>query len=321
MSNSFREDVHARAVQPNADDVCDIDRSDAEHSRGVRLDGRPSELGLSAYGYVPYVPSSSGLPRQFTVDDIMTLNRSFDSADISARIAPTQLPNLNAKLNEKLRHRTADDVVFTTGDFETLPSSAFIAHSKGGVWTREAVGAFNTFTQASVLKTVGYSQTTTSPQPSITPPPRPAPRKSSFIEKVISGFLEDLERNPKGVLLPFIIGSIYFIVTCLGIFAGSIYETLDASKSIRTLTARQVFRYAFRSSGWQGIIASPFIFFIVPASVPTNTLTAGMSLFAFQNGFFWRGTMKRISDTFGESGAPISVIPSAPPPRPKKRRR
>src|SRR5947209_8268619 len=105
----------------------------------------------------------------------------------------------------------------------------------------------------------------------------------------------DIFSHPDAFLFPLLIGIAYYLITVGGILLGSVYEALDKTDRTKILRPREVLSYAFTSGSWQGIIASPLVFAIIKGAIPSEGVTFSMSILAFENGFFWRSTLKKFT--------------------------
>jgi len=94
---------------------------------------------------------------------------------------------------------------------------------------------------------------------------------------------------------PLLLGAGYYAITLLGIVTGSVYTALDKADQDAVTSVRAILRYGFTPSTWQGILISPIIFSILVSAGITGSVRWATMLLAFQNGFFWRSTMQRVT--------------------------
>jgi type II secretory pathway pseudopilin PulG len=95
---------------------------------------------------------------------------------------------------------------------------------------------------------------------------------------------------------PFLVGLAYYLITLLGIVTGSIYEALEKIEGAKKIRVRVLLKHAVSAGSWRGLLASPIIFAVIKAAIPEGGLTFSMFLLSYQNGFFWRSTLKKLSD-------------------------
>lgn len=266
----------------------------------------------------PYVRSSPAIPPKLTIEDLTELNREFKTVAHTtppatetstepdeprkSSIAPSDLDNFNGVIaanwtatewTNPLRASFQLSTSAVNAEFNQVRTASFLALNDA-----EIVNSY--------IRTVAYEQSPRSVQTAVPVRSRPKP---TWIEKLFSGLTRDLENNPKAVVLPLLIGLLYYLATVLGILANAVYDALDMRSSSTPITPRSLLGMAFRAGGWQGIMFSPVIFGLVLGAMKTDAASMSMTLLAFQNGFFWRGTLKKVAEKFGE--------PTKPKPAPK----
>ncbi|HWW62181.1 MAG TPA: hypothetical protein VN181_12495 [Thermoanaerobaculia bacterium] len=124
----------------------------------------------------------------------------------------------------------------------------------------------------------------------------PVEKQTQGDEDAFDTFWSDLVERPRIFIKPIALGTAYFLIIAFGIYTGSIYEVLGSMKSDRRMKLRQVVRQAGTVGMWQGIIASPIIFGVVLLLVTTYAFSFPMAFLAYQNGFFWRATLKKFAE-------------------------
>jgi len=113
--------------------------------------------------------------------------------------------------------------------------------------------------------------------------------------------------DPRRITLAAILtGCVYYLAMVIGIFVSSAYEGLDRMKHSARVSFRRLVALATTVGSWQGLLVSPFVFAIVRGVIPAEGISFAIVLFAFQNGFFWRSTMHRLSRS--RSVAPEAAV-------------
>lgn len=120
----------------------------------------------------------------------------------------------------------------------------------------------------------------------------PATKSTSKVAR----FFDKLVDDPVGTIFPVIVGAAYLLIIIAGIYTGSMYENLGAVKSTKKVKLRDLIRQATTAGTWQGIFASPIVFGAVLLLVPKDEISLPMAALAYQNGFFWRATLKRLAE-------------------------
>jgi hypothetical protein len=149
------------------------------------------------------------------------------------------------------------------------------------------------------------------PKPAAKPTPPLWSRVWAPISELLVSFFVYIIDSPKQTLVNFLLACFYFLLVLLGIMAGSVFDVLGTQyTSTNRLSAREVAALAFSRTGWQGLLASPIVFALVKVSLPATDFNFGLLLFAFQNGFFWRITLKRLSESPDSDKKQVNSAPA-----------
>jgi hypothetical protein len=270
-----------------------------------------------------YVPRSHEFaqPKLFTARDAVELNQSFASAKIPAAVAPSDIWILNRLVSSKSSigvqfiHFTAHDIEGANSSFLSVGSRSYL--------TEPAASILDTYYSQRVSRT---NATLTGPDTKLDERNlllerllAPFIRLGNAIADLLAGYCEQLGRNPRATILPALAAVLYYLLTVSGIFASSAYDELGSTSSLEPVGFGDVVRRGFTSAGWQGVLASPLIFSVVWASVETPHISMSMSLLAFQNGCFWRGTLRKIGRQLRPTQRPAHAVSSSQ--KPKQRRK
>jgi hypothetical protein len=109
------------------------------------------------------------------------------------------------------------------------------------------------------------------------------------LTKPIDAALDD----PEKLIYPAIWGLICYFVMLAGILTGSLFEYLDQIDGKKRITLRMLFSYMRTARSWQGVLASPIVFILVAAVIPKFAPQLSIFILCYQNGFFWRTTLKK----------------------------
>jgi hypothetical protein len=114
--------------------------------------------------------------------------------------------------------------------------------------------------------------------------------------------------SPGKQMEPLLLGAGYYAIMLLGIVMGSVYTALDKADEGAQMSFRAILRYGFTPSTWQGMLISPIIFSILVSAGITSSVRWATVLFAFQNGFFWRATMQRVTAARAKTVADVQAV-------------
>lgn len=118
---------------------------------------------------------------------------------------------------------------------------------------------------------------------------------------------DDAVHGRESILISLLFGFLYVLCILAGIFSGSVYEALGKLDSTKPVKLRQVLRYARTAGTWQGIFAAPIVFTALVVVIPIEgRFSFAVAILAYQNGFFWRATLKRLSEAKAASNAPAA---------------
>lgn len=121
-------------------------------------------------------------------------------------------------------------------------------------------------------------------------------RKLTAMER-IERLGDDAVHGRRPVLMSLLFGCIYILCIFVGIFSGSVYEALGKLDGAKPVKFAQILRYARTAGTWQGIFAGPVVFTALVVALPTEAkFSLPVAILAYQNGFFWRATLKRLSE-------------------------
>lgn len=92
-----------------------------------------------------------------------------------------------------------------------------------------------------------------------------------------------------------LVGGLYYLLTLLGIVLGVVFESLGSVADNTRVTLTDVKKSLQTAQSWRGLVASPLVFLTVYVGVRSAPITTPFVLLAFQNGFFWKMAMSRIT--------------------------
>lgn len=214
----------------------------------------------------------------------------------SAALATT--PHLNIDQFETLEHQLTEQVIVTDDLQKRAHLISLVRDMRRlrALYAPTAPSRQEMPTEASAvnpqsLARAGFPAVTTS----LPATPSDQTLKHRYVE-TRNRFYDDLFSNPDKLLLPLILGMLYFSIIVAGILTGSLYEALGKMEANRKITFRHVFRKVGTPTTWQGILASPIVFAVIIVLVPKDNFSFPMAFLAYQNGFFWRATLQKVAD-------------------------
>jgi hypothetical protein len=92
-----------------------------------------------------------------------------------------------------------------------------------------------------------------------------------------------------------LIALLYYALTILGIGAGVTFEALEKERAETAISWVHIKGYLRSPNSWRGLVVSPLIFLTVYMGVRSSPITVPFIILAFQNGFFWKATMSRLT--------------------------
>jgi len=121
-------------------------------------------------------------------------------------------------------------------------------------------------------------------------------RKLTAMER-IERLGDDAAHGRRPILMSLLFSCIYILCILVGIFSGSVYEALGKLDSAKPVKFGQLLHYARTAGTWQGVFAGPVVFTALVAALPLEArFSLPVAILAYQNGFFWRATLKRLSE-------------------------
>jgi hypothetical protein len=290
MSQSDASDPPPPSPYYDAEDL--LNRSDPSYLAAARA---------AASRFIPITdsgtPSAQWIAIERSLLEAVLGSTSFDErearADALATVQDLRRRAVRAAFRQTQRRESA------AADTDTKPEAlAAEARQQEPALPSPAASRSDASTFAAESTAAAPQEAATPAEPSTeTVAPNPAvPEKASMLARMnaaIAQFFEHIIEAPK-VLLPFLLGTLYYLVMICGIFTGSIYDRLSETDAKKQVRLKQLMRHATTAGTWQGVIVSPFIFALMKGAIPDDGFNFSMALLAFENGFFWRATMRKI---------------------------
>jgi hypothetical protein len=243
--------------------------------------------------------------QKLTPYDAVILNDLFKKSRVHSSIAPSDVLVLNFSLD--LVAHSFGTSTYYSGSLPDYRIAAvnrnFLSSGSGSNVDRAAASIVNNYLDSRARKEVTISE----PNPALGEEQpyllkgllRPVAVILDALLQLFESFADQLHSNAKALIVPGLNAAVYFLLTLIGAAGYAVFDRLQSSPPDIPIGPITIFRFAFTPAGWMGYIVAPLVWSVVYSMIKTTELSMGLSLLAFENGFFWRRIVAKKQHEYG----------------------